>query len=103
VPTKFLLTLLIAMCTHFRTGQHKPSAFDLKAQQRSLNRFVKEYNHVRPHEALGMKTPADCHDFSTRPYPEKIPNYDYPSTMKVTLVLKSRETEFGGYFTEKFF
>lgn len=32
----------------------KPSAHDLKAQQRRLNRFVKEYNHVRPHEALEM-------------------------------------------------
>jgi transposase InsO family protein len=34
----------------------KPSAYDLKAQQRRLNRFVQEYNHVRPHESLGMKT-----------------------------------------------
>lgn len=34
----------------------KPSAYDLKAQQRRLNRFVKEYNHVRPHEALDMET-----------------------------------------------
>ncbi|MEP6262446.1 MAG: hypothetical protein ABJ092_12775 [Gillisia sp.] len=36
-----------------------------------------------------MKTPADCHDFSTRPYPEKIPNYDYPSTMKVMKVCQN--------------
>ena len=34
----------------------KPSAYDLKAQQRRLNQLVKEYNHVRPHEALEMKT-----------------------------------------------
>ena len=60
----------------------KPSAFDLKGQQRSLDRFVKEYNHIRPHEAMNMKTPADCHDFSNRPYPEKIPKYDYPPNMK---------------------
>ena len=49
----------------------KPSAYDLKAQQRRLNRFVKEYNHIRPHEALDMKTPAEIHDFSNRPFPEK--------------------------------
>ncbi|PKG42711.1 hypothetical protein CXF67_08825 [Psychroflexus sp. MES1-P1E] len=67
----------------------KPSAVDLKAQQRNLNRFVKEYNPIRPHEALDMKTPAYCHDFSNRPYPEKIPNYDYPSNMKVMKVCQN--------------
>lgn len=35
-----------------------------------------------------MKTPADCHDFSNRPYPENIPKYDYPSKMKVMKVMK---------------
>ena len=65
----------------------KPSAYDLKAQQRRLNRFVKEYNHVRLHEALEMKTPAQVHSFSTRPFPEKIEHYDYHhewKTLKVT-------------------
>lgn len=61
----------------------KPSAYNLKAQQRRLNHFVKEYNHIRPHEALDMKTPAMVHDFSTRPFPEKIPSYDYPADYKV--------------------
>lgn len=49
----------------------KPSAYGLKAQQRRLNYFAKVYNHIRPHEALGMKIPAAVHDFSTRPFPEK--------------------------------
>jgi transposase InsO family protein len=35
-----------------------PSGFDLKSQQRKLDAFVREYNHVRPHEALSMETPA---------------------------------------------
>jgi len=39
----------------------RPSAYDLKAQQRSLNRFIKEYNHELPHEALEMKTPGEIH------------------------------------------
>lgn len=46
----------------------KPSAYNLKPQQRRLNRFVKEYNHIRPHEALEMETPASVHNFSTRPF-----------------------------------
>jgi hypothetical protein len=76
----------------------KPSAFDLKAQQRSLNRFVKEYNHIRPHEALGMKTPADCCDFSNKPYPEKIPKYDYPATMKVMKVCQNGSMRWKSYY-----
>lgn len=67
----------------------KPSAYDLKSQQRRLNRFVKEYNHVRPHEALAMETPASVHSFSTRPFPEKTPNFDYDSEMKVLKVTKN--------------
>ncbi len=76
----------------------KPSSFDLKAQQRSLNRFVKEYNHIRPHEALGMKTPADSHDLSTRPYLEKISNYDYPGSMKVMKVCQNGSMRWKSYY-----
>jgi len=47
----------------------KPSAYDLRAQQRRLNHFVKEYNHIRPHEALDMETPAFVHNFFKRQRP----------------------------------
>ncbi len=67
----------------------KPSAYDLKAQQRRLNSFVKEYNHVWPHEAFGMETPASVHDFSARPFPERKPNYNYDSEMKVLKVTQN--------------
>ena len=67
----------------------KPSAFDLKAQQRKLNHFVKEYNNVRPHEALNMKTPAVVHDYSTKIFPEKIANFDYNPKYKTLKVLCS--------------
>ena len=63
-----------------------PAAYDLKAQQRRLNQFVKEYNHIRPHEALGFEAPASIHNFSTRPFPEKILVFDYNSDMKVLKV-----------------
>ena len=76
----------------------KPSAYDLKAQQRRLNRFVKEYNHVRPHEALAMKTPAEIHDFSTRPYPEKISNFDYDPTHKILKVTQNGAIRWKSYY-----
>jgi transposase InsO family protein len=67
----------------------KPSAYDLKAQQRRLNHFVKEYNHVRPHEALDMETPASVHHFSTRPFPERIGRFDYDPNFKVMKVAQN--------------
>ena len=75
----------------------KPSAYDLKAQQRRLNRFVKEYNHVRPHEALDMETPGSIHNFSTRSFPEKTPNFDYDSEMRVLKVTKNGSMRWGAY------
>ena len=75
-----------------------PSAYDLKAQQRSLNRFVKEYNHVRPHEALGFNTPASVHSFSTRPFPEKIPDFYYNSNMKVLKVTQNGAIRWKSYY-----
>ncbi len=75
----------------------KPSAHDLKAQQQRLNRFVKEYNHVRPHEALGMETPASVHNFSARPFLERIPNFDYDSEMKVLKVTQNGAMRWGAY------
>ena len=43
-----------------------------------LNRFRDEYNQVRPHESIGLKTPIDLHERSFRRYPVKIspPEYD---------------------------
>jgi len=75
----------------------KPSAHDLRAQQRRLNHFVKEYNHVRPHEALEMQTPASMHEFSTRPFPERISNFDYDSELKVLKVTRNGSVRWGSY------
>ena len=75
-----------------------PSAYDLKSQQRKLNSFVKEYNEVRPHEALDMETPDKIHKTSTRPFPDKIRNYDYPSDMKVMNVTQNGSVRWKSYF-----
>jgi len=76
----------------------KPAAYDLKAQQRRLNHFVKQYNNIRPHEALDMKTPADIHDFSSRPFPEKIPDYQYDSKHKILKVTMSGAIRWKSYY-----
>ena len=76
----------------------KPAAYDLKAQQRRLNHFVKEYNHERPHEALRMETPASVHSFSTRPFPEKIPIFDYEANHKVLKVTQNGAIRWKSYY-----
>jgi len=76
----------------------KPSAFDLKAQQRKLNHFVKEYNNVRPHEALNMKTPAVVHDYSTKIFPEKIANFDYNPKYKTLKVTQNGAIRWKSYY-----
>jgi len=76
----------------------KPSAFDLKAQQRRLNHFVKQYNHIRPHEALEMKTPAQIHQFSTRPFPNRISNFDYHTNCKVLKVTQNGAIRWKSYY-----
>ena len=75
-----------------------PSSYDLKSQQRKLNKFVKEYNHERPHEALDMETPAQIHEYSNRPFPERISKYDYPSHMKVMNVTKNGNVRWKSYY-----
>lgn len=56
----------------------RPPAFDLRAQQRKLNRFTYFYNEIRPHDALGKKRPAKVHVPAGRAFPEKIREWEYP-------------------------
>lgn len=60
----------------------RPAAYNLRAQQRKLNKFIREYNYIRPHESLDMETPGSVHEFSNRTFPEKIKSYDYPPELE---------------------
>ena len=51
----------------------------MRAQQRALDDFSETYNNLRPHEALNMRTPAEVHSPSPRPYPTRLPELEYPS------------------------
>ena len=46
-----------------------PPQRDMQAQQRAFDRFRKEYNNVRPHEALGFEPPASKYSPSPRRKP----------------------------------
>jgi hypothetical protein len=74
-----------------------PPAANRRAQQRAFDRFRREYNHERPHEALGMQTPAWWYAPSSRPYPERVPEPEYDSSMQVRHVQKRGEFSWKGH------
>jgi putative transposase len=56
-----------------------PPAANRATQQRLFKSFRNEFNHVRPHEALALDTPAQHYQPSPRPYPQRLPPLEYPS------------------------
>jgi hypothetical protein len=50
---------------------------DLADCQRAFDDWRPLYNHERPHEALGMATPAQRYRPSLRPFPEVLPPVEY--------------------------
>ena len=55
-------------------------------QQPWLDAFRQEYNHVRPHEALHMRTPASVWNKSARRYQVKPPAWEYETGAEVRQV-----------------
>jgi putative transposase len=56
-----------------------PPASNRRAQQERFDRFRREYNEERPHEALGQQTPASYYQPSSRSYPERLRPIEYPA------------------------
>lgn len=81
------LTLLEAM---------RPPAPDLAAQARRLEAFRQDYNHQRPHQALGQLPPARFHQASQRPMPQRLDEPDYPSHMATRKVRLNGEIKLAG-------
>lgn len=68
-----------------------PPASHRRAQQRAFDRFRREYNEERPHEALQQKTPSSCYAASPRPYPVRVKEPEYDSNLHVRRVQKHGE------------
>ena len=67
----------------------RPPAPNLRAQQRRFDRFRREYNEDRPHEALDQQPPASVYRPSSRPLPERLPSLEYPGHWEVRRVSSS--------------
>jgi putative transposase len=63
-----------------------PPAGHRRAQQQRFDQFREEYNHQRPHEALGQQTPAAHYQPSPRVYPERLREVEYPCGWEVRRV-----------------
>ena len=48
-----------------------------RRQQDAFDRFQHDYNHERPHEALGDTTPASHYTASARKMPRRVPELEY--------------------------
>lgn len=64
----------------------KPPARSMRAQQRRFAEFCKEYNDERPHESLGQEPPGTVYTPSSRAYPDKLAELEYPDYMEVRKV-----------------
>jgi putative transposase len=67
---------------------------DLRSQQRSFDDFKAEFNHVRPHQALGQKTPDTAFKMY-RPFPKRTA-IEYDSTLEVRKVNANGEIKWNG-------
>ena len=56
----------------------RPPAPNLLQQQERFDDFVDEYNHRRPHQALDMRTPAELYAPSSRAFPVRLDDPEYP-------------------------
>ena len=61
-------------------------AADRTAQAEAFEAFRRDYNQIRPHEALGMDTPAEHYSSSARQMPARPPEPDYPAEAAVRKV-----------------
>jgi len=64
----------------------QPPQSNLRAQQKTFDRFRLEFNHERPHQALQGKTPADLYQLSTRVYNSRLQEVVYPPDFEVRIV-----------------
>lgn len=74
----------------------RPPAATGSAQQESFDRFRRLYNEARPHEALAQQTPGQLYRPSERPYPENLPEPEYPGHFEVRSVRSRGEIQWRG-------
>ncbi len=60
-----------------------PPKTSFRSQQYAFDKFLHEFNTVRPHEALSMDVPINFYKASLRSFPNRLPDIEYPSHFRV--------------------
>lgn len=76
----------------------RPPAANSTDQQALFDRFRHEYNEQRPHEALGQRPPGELYQSSSRPYPDRLPQPEYPGHYEVRSVHPGGEIKWQGRY-----
>lgn len=74
----------------------QPPASTLRQQQKCFDAFRTEYNQVRPHEGIGLATPAEVYRSSARRYPDRIAKPEYNPAWKVQKVHNGGQVHWPG-------
>lgn len=74
----------------------RPPGRNRAVQQRRFDEFRWSYNRERPHEALGQRPPARVWEPSTRTYPARLREPEYPGHAEVRLVSDTGTFKFKG-------
>jgi transposase InsO family protein len=83
---RFHRTLQFELLRHFNFTS-------LEHCQREFDRFRERYNLERPHDALGLDTPASRYRLSPLAFPETLPPIEYPPGLEV------RKVQSNGWFS----
>jgi transposase InsO family protein len=73
-----------------------PPKHTWRAQQQAFDRFRREYNQERPHEAIGQAPPATRYTQSPRPYPLILPEMIYSDEMTLRYVKSQGDISWKG-------
>lgn len=74
----------------------RPPAATVLAQQDRFDAFCNEYNLDRPHEGIGLRTPASLYSPSPRPRGSSLPVLEYPLDDLTSLVRPDGRIYFDG-------
>ena len=75
----------------------RPARANLLQQQERFDEWVHEFNHERPHEAIGMKRPAEVFAPSATALPEQLPELAYPTHDDVVRVTRWGDIRIAGF------
>jgi hypothetical protein len=73
-----------------------PPARNRRTQQERFDRFRREYNEERPHEALGQQTPASHYRASERYWPGRVREIEYPGDWERRQIMDGGQIRWSG-------